>query len=152
MGYLYQVIDHEPQPVLSARIVTPVSGLPEAAGRTYGAIAAYLAELGEPMVGPAFMAYYNLDMEHLDVEIGFPVVRPVKGRGELQASILPGGKRAIGYHKGPYTTMAETYAGLEKWMREKGLTPVGTAYEHYFNSPGEVSQSELLTRVEFTLR
>lgn len=152
MGYLYQVIEYEPQPVLSARIVTPVGGLPEAAGRIYGAIVSYLGELGATIVGPAFMAYYNMDMERLDVEIGFPVVHPVKGRGELKAGSIPGGRRAVGYYKGPYTGMADVYAGLEKWMREKDLTPVGVAYEYYFNSPEEVSESELLTRVEFPVR
>jgi len=44
-----------------------------------------LNELGEKPLEAAFAAYYNMDMENLDVEMGFPVAKPLAGRGEIKA-------------------------------------------------------------------
>jgi len=65
------------QPILSVRTMTSVHELPQELGRIYGAIATYLAEIGEQPSGAPFAAYYNMDMDNLDVEIGFPVARPL---------------------------------------------------------------------------
>ena len=64
--------------------------LREVLGKSYGSIMAYLMELGEQPVDAPFTAYYNMDMQNLDVEIGFPVGKALPGRGEIQASTIPG--------------------------------------------------------------
>ena len=47
-------------------------------------IAQYLAEQSEQPAGAPFVAYYNMDMQNLDVEIGFPVTAclPVEVRSK----------------------------------------------------------------------
>jgi effector-binding domain-containing protein len=41
---------------------------------------------------------------------------------------------------------------MQKWMTENGHQPTGIVYEFYLNSPMEVSEDELLTRVVFPLK
>lgn len=41
---------------------------------------------------------------------------------------------------------------LTKYMSEKGYEPTGVVYEYYYNSPDEIPESELLTKVEFLLK
>lgn len=152
MSYIFEVIEAKAQPILSMRTVTSVGNLPKELGRIYGAICTYLAKVGEQPQGPAFSAYYNTDMENLEVEIGFPVAKEIAGEGDILASEIPGGKRAFCMYKGPYKGMASTYEALTKWIAENGYTPTGVAYEFYYNSPDEVPESELLTKIEFPLK
>jgi len=80
--------------VLSGHIIAQgtLETMAQVLGKAYGAIAQYLGELGEQPAGPPFVAYYNMDMQALDVEIGFPVSRKLSGKGDIQASEIPGGK------------------------------------------------------------
>ena len=48
--------------------------------------------------------------------------------------------------------MAPTYAAMNGWMSDNGYVPTGVVYEFYYNSPEEVPESELLTKIEFLLK
>jgi effector-binding domain-containing protein len=152
MAYTFDVVETQAQPALAIRTVTSVDHLPQDIGKAYGAIIAYLTEKGEQALGPAFVAYYNMDMQKLEVEIGFPVAKEIAGNGDILAVHLPAGRKATCMYKGPYKDMAPTYAAMNGWMSDNGYVPTGVVYEFYYNSPEEVPESELLTKIEFLLR
>ncbi len=152
MGYQFELIDEKEQAVLSMRIRTAVGNLPQEFGRVYGEILQYLEEIGERTEGPAFGAYYNMDMEDLDVEIGFVVPKTIAGKGEIQSGTISAGKQVSYLYKGPYTEMAPVYDAMMAWIGENGHAPTGVSYEYYYNSPAEVPENELLTRVVFPLK
>lgn len=152
MNYNIELKERKAQPVLSVRRTTSVGSLPEEIGKAYNSIIQYLNELGEQPVEAAFTAYYNMDMEHLDVEMGFPVSRRLEGKGEIKANEIPGGRYAECMYKGPYAEMGPVYEEMNKWIAEKSLEATGTAYEFYYNSPMDVPESELLTKVVFPLK
>ena len=152
MNEQFQLAEPSEQPVLSIRTRTSVANLPQEIGKAYGAIAAYLAELGEAPSDAPFTAYYNMDMDDLDVEMGFPVSKPLPGKGEVKASAVPACKQASCMYKGPYEKMAPTYEALTAWAAEKGAEPTGIVYEYYYNAPGEVPDDELLTKIVFLLK
>lgn len=152
MGYEFELNDVKEQPVLSIRARTSVSKLPEELGRAYGAILQYLGEIGETTEGPAFAGYFNMDMEDLDVEMGFLVPKPIKGKGEIQAGSIPAGKQVSCLFKGPYAEMEPVYNAMSVWIAENSLVPTGVSYELYYNSPMDVSESELLTQIIFPLK
>ena len=54
--------------------------------------------------------------------------------------------------KGPYKEMEPVYNAMMQWIQENGYTPTGTAYEFYYNSPLEVPESELLTKIVFPVQ
>lgn len=149
MGYMFQIVETESQPALSVRRVVSVRDLPKIIGGVYGSILAYLGELGEQPLGPAFVAYYNMDMENLELEIGFPVSKVLEGKGDILSSQIPAGKKATTFFKGPYGKMSRVYEDLTKWINDRGYESTGVAYEFYYNSPEEVPESELLTQIEF---
>lgn len=152
MGYEFELIDEKEQAVLSMRIRTAVGNLPQEFGRVYGGIIQYLEDIGEKTEGPAFGAYYNMDMENLDVEIGFIVPKPIAGKGEIQSGKIPAGKQVSCLYQGPYAETAPVYDAMMAWIGENGQTPTGVSYEYYYNSPAEVPESELLTRIVFPLK
>ena len=142
-----ELTEQKVQPVLSIRTRTTMEELPDLIGRSYYKIMDYLKELGEEAVGAPFTAYYNLDMQDLDVEMGFPVAKPLPGKGEILSGEIPGGKVVSSMHKGPYKEMKKPYTEMAKWISENGYEPTGVAYEYYYNSPEDVPESELLTRI-----
>lgn len=152
MDYKFELSEPPAQPVLSIRTRTAVGNLPQELGQAYGAIIQYLHEIGEEPVEAAFAAYYNMDMEDLDVEMGFPVPRPLAGKGEIKAGQIPAGKQVSYLYKGPYMQMEPVYNAMYQWITEKGFTPTGVSYEFYYNSPLEVPESELLTRIVFPVK
>ena len=152
MAYKCEVKDQVAQPTLSIRTRTAVEALPEVMGQAYGMIAQYLGSLGEQPAGPPFAAYYNMDMQDLDVEIGFPVSREIAGRGDIQAGELPGGRIATCLHVGPYGEIAAAYNALSEWVEAEGHEASGLAYEMYLNDPGQTPPEALMTQIVFPLK
>ena len=152
MAFQNEIKTQDPQPTLSIRSRTSIQGLPRLLGESYGKIAGYLAELGEEPAGAPFAAYHNMDMHDLDVEIGFPVAKAIRGKGEIQASQVPGGKLGYALHTGRYGDIAPAYDALTQFVKEQGYEPTGISYEFYLNDPEETPQEQLLTQIVFPLK
>ena len=152
MSYNCQILEQEDQPVLSIRTCSAVKDLPSALGRAYGAIAEYLEELGESPSGAPFAGYYNMDMQNLDLEIGFPVASVLAGRGEIQSGHIPGGKAATTIYTGPYNAIEPAYNALTAFIQKNGHKATGVTYEFYLNDPGETPAEELQTKILFLLK
>jgi effector-binding domain-containing protein len=151
MDYQFEVSEQPARHTLSIRTVTSVDKLPDELGRAYMAIIGHLNEIGEKPADAAFAGYFNMDMQNLDVEMGFVVAGPLPGKGDIKVGEIPAGKQVSYLFKGPYKQMVPVYNAMMQWMQENGHTPTGTAYEFYYNSPEEVPESELLTRIVFPL-
>lgn len=136
------------QPTLSIRFRTKAENLPNQIGECYRQIAAYLEEIGEKIAGVPFTAYHNMDMQDLDVEIGFPVEKPLPGQGDILSGGIPEGWIVTSMFKGHYSGMEPMYKAMFQWIAEHDCIPTGVCYEYYYNSPMEVPESELLTRVD----
>jgi len=141
-----EVLQKNEQPTLSIRTKTQVEKLPILIGESYGKMSAYLKELGEFLEDVPFVAYHNMDMQNLDVEIGFPVTKALPGKGEIKSGVIPAGKIVFCMYRGAYSEMEPIYNEMSKWIEDNGLKAVGTAYEHYYNGPG-FPESEMLTMI-----
>jgi effector-binding domain-containing protein len=120
--------------------------------KAYGAVAQYLGEMGEQPRSPAYAAYYNMDMQNLDVEIGFPVSKKLPGRNDVKPSKIPAGKYASCVFTGPYSDIEPAYNALTKWIKENGYEVTGIAYELYLNDPDVTPPNELKTEILFPLK
>jgi len=152
MAYECDVKEQSSQPTLAIRTRTSVGELSQVLGEAYGSIARYVGELGGQFAGPPYVAYYNDDMEDLDIEIGFPVARELPGRGEIEAGETPSGRVATCVHVGPYSDIEPAYEALAHWVDENGYEPTGVAYEFYLNDPEETPPEELMTEIMFPLK
>lgn len=152
MEYRFELLDRPAQPTLVIRTRTPVQSLPQAVGQAYGAIMQHAGRLGLQPCGAPFVAYHNMDMADLEIEIGFPFDQGVTGEGHVVAGEIPGGKAAACLHVGPYDQLGAAYEALHKWMQANGHVPTGVAYEFYLNDPQATPPAELQTQVVFPLR
>lgn len=152
MEQKFEVIESQAQPVLSVRQTISVTLLPQIIGPVFQAIIDYLSELGLQPADAPFACYYNMDMDNLDVEIGFPVSEVLPGRGDIKPGEIPAGKKATTLYVGPYQEMGPTYEAMSKWVSDNGYEATGVVYELYYNSPIEVPESQLLTKIVFLLK
>ncbi|UCH37939.1 MAG: GyrI-like domain-containing protein, partial [Candidatus Bathyarchaeota archaeon] len=151
MSETYQVKVLPVQLTVTIRTRSTVQDLPHTIGEAYHAIIAYLNELGEQPTGTPFVIYYNLDMDALDVEIGFPVLKPISDKGRIRSSHIAAGRYATTIHTGPYTEMEPVYDGLTNWMQKLGYEAAGPAIEYYRNDPNEVGMNNAQTEIRLPL-
>jgi len=146
-----EIVDQPEQTVLSIRIRSSVEQLPAELGKAYGAIMQYLGELGAYPSGEPFAAYYNMDMQNLDVEAGFPVTHALPGKSEILCSVVPTRKVATCVYTGPYADCGPGYEELTTFIKESGHEPTGVAIEYYLNGP-ETPPQDQQTRIVLPLK
>lgn len=141
-----ELLQKREQPTLSIRTRARVEDLPMLIGESYCRMADYLKELGELLSDVPYVAYHNMDMQNLDVEIGFPIPKALPEKEDIRSGSIPESKVVFCMYRGAYKEMALTYNEMANWIEKNGLKPVGTVYEHYYNGP-EYPESELLTMI-----
>ncbi|KAF5084835.1 GyrI-like domain-containing protein [Acetobacterium wieringae] len=146
-----ETIKQREQPTLVIRTITRVEELPQLIGESYGKIVAYLNEIGELMTDVPFVAYHNMDMQQLDVEIGFPVAKPFPGQGDVKPGLIPEGKTIFCMYRGPYAEMEPVYGEMAQWFETNHCQPEGIAYEYYYNDPA-FPESEWLTKIVMPIK
>lgn len=151
MPYQFSIIVPETQKVLSIRTKSSMQELPEKIGEAYQEIFHYMMENNENPSGDPFVGYFNMDMNNLDVEIGYPIGKTLPDRGNIKMSEIPSGRYASTVHTGPYKKLELAYNALTKWMDENNHKANGTCYEVYLNDPVVTPEDELQTKIMMKL-
>lgn len=151
MEYKCELFVSKDQPVLSIRTRTKVEELPMLIGQSYMKVMARMEEQDVKPAGEPFVAYYNMDMAALDVELGFPVEKKCEGKGDVQPGLIPGGWKATTTHVGSYQDLAEAYESLGEFVKSQEKEATGIAYEYYLDPP-ETPPDKTRTIVVFPLK
>jgi len=151
MSLAFSIVDRKPQPVISIQTRSSMRDLPEVILQSLAKVGQTLEGHGLQPNGPAFVAYYNLDMHDMQVEIGFPVAEANLHGGEVQMRTIPGGPAGICEYVGPYQELAIVYQQLSAYIESQGREPTGISYEFYLNDPSETPPNELETHIVFPL-
>lgn len=152
MSHNCEIIQQGLQPVILIRTHAAVQDMAQVIGQSFAKLGQYLSAANEDPSGPPFVAYHNMDMSNLEIEIGFPVAKSLPGQGEVKPGELPAGRYAACLHSGPYQELGKAYDALTNWVAEQGLEPTGVAYEYYLNDPEVTAPEALQTRIVFPLR
>ena len=148
MSYHCELSAINPQPALTVRSRVPVHDLSDMFERSYIALIEYLEDLGEDVAGPPFaIYYYNVDMEDLDVEAGFPVAKELPGKDNIRSTTINVEKAVSTLHTGPYSEIESAYLALMEWINAKNYEPSGITYEFYLNDPGTTPPDKLQTEI-----
>ncbi len=150
-AFLCELQNLESRPALTIRLKTRVSDIAEVFDQGYSSIAGYLESKGKEPQGPPFVIYYNMEMDNLEVEFGFPVEEGISGEGNIQSTATPSGKAASCLYIGPYEEAEPVYDALIKWIGDNGLEANGVAYEIYLNDPVVTPPEQLKTQVYLLL-
>ena len=114
----------------------------------------FLEEHNTQMFGAPYLAYMNAneDFSQFDIELGFPVEKPLPVSGEIYMSQTYEGKAVVSLYKGPYEELESSYMALMNYIKENSLESTGVYYEYYLNDPAETPESELLTEIIFPIK
>ena len=151
MQYQCEVINLKAKSCLSIRTQTPVQNLPAILSKGYGDIYMHIKSLDLQPTAPPFAIYYNMDMQNLDIEFGFPVDQQAFGQNHILASHTPSGVAATCIYTGPYSDIEPAYNALYKWIKDNGYVTSGVAYEIYLNDPDKTPPQELKTQIALLL-
>jgi effector-binding domain-containing protein len=143
----------EPMLIASVRETLPTYG---ACGPLFGEIYKYLAKkLVFKPAGPPLMLIHDPEYkEHdVDVEIGVPITKAVKGSDRVKVYELPGAEAASTVYKGAYSGINASYQALLTWCEANGYQPLTPCREIYFTSPNDLEdQSKNVTEIQFPVK
>ncbi|MGI6421330.1 MAG: GyrI-like domain-containing protein [Syntrophomonadaceae bacterium] len=147
MTYTFDFSKQEAQNTISIRTRTAVQDLPQVLGQAFPALMNYLNEMGVQATGAPFVGYFNMDMQDLDIEVGFPVAEALVEKGEIKPGIIPAGKQLSCLYQGPYNQIEPAYNAIMDYAAANNYALTGVCYEFYLNDPADTPENELLTKI-----
>ncbi len=166
LEYLETIIDRErimpydiaieqvPERTVAAlRKATSLKTIGEDMGAGFGALMQFIGTAGAQPVGAPFIVYWDIIDEETsgDIEFCVPVAPGVSGAESIEVKTLPSETVAFTIHHGPYREISPAYHTLTGWISDHGHEMTGPPREIYLNDPTQVSEAELLTRVEWPI-
>lgn len=141
----YDIVQKEldAQPVLLVRRRVKRSEIGSAIGEALPHIFVYAQQHGIALAGHPLTRYAEVGAGLLTIEPAMRVVSrqaeatTAAAAGEVIEDVLPAGSAATTIHAGPYETLTEAYAALERWIEQNGLRQAGAPWEDYITDPTE---------------
>ena len=128
---------------------------PQDIGRTLADIlprvARAIAEQGAEPVGMPFMRYFSMDGKSMRAAAGMPVRAPLRGSGDIEPHILPGGRALTATHLGDYEGVGAAWQRVWDRARELGAEVRFGGWDVYANDPESVAPEEIETRIHLPL-
>jgi effector-binding domain-containing protein len=131
------VIEEIPTTVVATvRRVVPLAELSTFFATAFDLVGQAVGAAGGHIAGPPFGWSHDTPTDSVDVSAGFPVGGDVHTPdGGIRVHERAGGSAAVGVHVGPYDELERTYAQLQAWLGDQGLTARGDMWEEYLSPP-----------------
>ena len=111
--------DRKKQPYVGIRTQVPISKIRKLIPQLLGEVAAWLKEKGVAPSGPPFIRFHVIDMAALmDIELGWPVAKAVRGDKRVSAGTIPAGRYASLVYTG---NGIKANMALLDWAAEQGI-------------------------------
>lgn len=145
------LLEQQEQYVLSVRTTIHFDNYPNIAQQAYKRIMEY-AEYNDLLLSSGhFVCYHNTDLENLDIEMGFPVAKPVSGNDDIAGYTIPVQKGVSGIFLGAYEDTNPLMYEIIQWIKEHGYEQQGKVYNYYLNDEDR-NANELLTQIVMSIK
>ena len=115
-------------------------------GEALSRIDALLAAHGVCTASSAMACFHNMDLEQLDVEVGYHFAQELPGQGDVVCHSCPSHRIVTAIDRGPYEQQDATLMELFDYIQTQKLTMQGPIYYYYLNEPNR-PESEYLTKM-----
>ncbi len=140
------LLEQPEQHVLSIRTTIHFDHYPNTAKQAYEKIMAYAEGNGLLFSSGPFVCYHNADLENLDVEMGFPIAKPISGDDDIVGYTIPVQKVVSGIFLGAYEDTDPLMIQIIQWIEAHGYEQQGTIFNYYMNDD-QRDASQLLTQI-----
>lgn len=121
------------------------------AEQALGLTSDYLNEKGFfPISGP-IVCFHNMELESLDVEMGWQITQKIESRDSLLCNLIPSRKVVSAIDLGPYEEQDPTLEDIFRWIKENGYEPQGAIQYCYLNDT-ERPPAEFLTQMSLPIK
>lgn len=120
-------------------------------GAAFGTLMRHAQATGAQFAGPPVAVYPEMPEGEFAFDVCMPVAPGAVAGDAVPLEELPAVEAATCLHKGPYTTIGQTWERLVQWAAENGRQPGGAAREVYLNDPQQVRAEEILTELVMPL-
>jgi effector-binding domain-containing protein len=142
-----QIVELPATHAIAIHAKVPMSDLAVFFGEAFGRLAVFAQAHGTFCSDMPFARYFKVSPEEVEVEALMPVNATVAGEGDVIEVDLPPGRAAEIRHVGPYWTLGQTYAELERWMTDHHHTSSDVPREVYLSGPAGLEPEEWETLV-----
>lgn len=118
----------------------------EFSAQGYTRIMDYVTSEHTFVAGAPIVCFHNMDLEKLDVEVGFPVAAHMNGVEDIQCIEIPTQKIVTAIDQGAYELQDPTLEELFTWVKDSPYEMSGQIYYQYLNTPDRPA-SEYLTKM-----
>lgn len=115
-------------------------------GESLSRIDAFLAECGALTSSPAMACFHNMELERLDVEIGYHLAQEVSSGSDISCQCCPACKVVTAIDMGPYEQQDPTLMELFGYVEAQQLIMQGPICYYYLNEPNR-PEAEYLTQM-----
>jgi len=143
-----QIVETEERIAAVIRLTVPRPELPKVVPAAIGELNRAIAAQGQSPQGPLFMHHVTMSPDVFDVELGFPVARPIAPAGRVRPSKLPAVKVARTIYQGPYEGLYGAWDAFGQRLRSDGLLGgaglrrAETLWESYLVGPETTSDAK----------
>ncbi len=115
-------------------------------GESLSRIDAFLSANGVLTSSPAMACFHNMELERLDVTVGYHIAQELSGQGDIACQSCPVRKVVTAIDMGPYAQQDATLLELFGFIEAQKLAMQGPIYYYYLNEPNR-PESEYLTEM-----
>ena len=134
-----KILEH-PQPIIYLRHTGPHSEFATIFPQCIGKVFTHAMSQGLAIAGHPIARYIDTGPGLWGVDFIVPLAEPAPASAEtdeFKADALYSGPVAYAEHTGPYETLPETSAAIQRWIMDNGYEVNCAPWEYYETDPGE---------------
>jgi effector-binding domain-containing protein len=130
-----QIVRSQPQQTAVIRLTIPREEMPRIMGAAIGELVSAITAQGAGPAGPMYTFHHRNPTDSFDLEVGFPVSKPIAPAGRVQPGQLPAATVARTIYRGPYEGLGDAWGEFMRWIEANGHRPSSTLWERYVSGP-----------------
>jgi len=150
--YQCQLRNYEAQTTMCVRKICAAADLPEVLGKIYNDVYNHLDDNGLQPIGAPYVAYFNMDINAIEIEAGYPIKDVISTKDDIIISEIPAGKYATILYIGPYIECGPAYEELTNFISINNLEHTGMVFEFYLNNPDKTEEDMLQTYIMMSVK
>ena len=130
-----QIVQTDEQPTAVIHVTVSRAEIGNVMGPAIAEFMAALAAQGVAPAGPCFSYHLRMPSDTFELEVGFPVGKPVAPSGRVRMNTLPSARVVRTVYRGGYEGLGAAWGEFCGWIEAEGLSVQDRLWECYLSGP-----------------